>query len=93
MPDPAADDPAAVTYPGAVAPSRTGRVDAAGVGIATYEWGEEDAPPLFLAHGGFDFARYDVYHTGSRGVVVSLAAPAGNTAAPGWRATRAPDRG
>ncbi|MBM6579231.1 calcium-binding protein [Microvirga sp. BT689] len=29
--------------------------------------------------GGFDFARYDVYHTGSRGVAVSLAAPGGNT--------------
>jgi Ca2+-binding RTX toxin-like protein len=29
--------------------------------------------------GGFDFVRYDVYHTGSRGVTVSLAAPAGNT--------------
>jgi serralysin len=28
---------------------------------------------------GFDFARYDMYHTGSRGVVVSLTAPAGNT--------------
>jgi serralysin len=29
--------------------------------------------------GGFDFVRYDVYHTGSRGVAASLAAPAGNT--------------
>jgi len=57
MPDPEADDPAAVTYPGAAAPSRTARVNASGMGIATYEWGDEDAPPLVLAHGGFDFAR------------------------------------
>jgi pimeloyl-ACP methyl ester carboxylesterase len=24
--------------------------------LAVYEWGAEDAPPLLLAHGGFDFA-------------------------------------
>jgi serralysin len=29
--------------------------------------------------GGFDFVRYDMYHTGSRGVAVNLAAPAGNS--------------
>jgi len=29
--------------------------------------------------GGFDFVRYDVYHTGSRGVIVYLASPASNT--------------
>ena len=80
MPDPAADDPAAVTYPGAVAPSRTGRIDAAGVGIATYEWGEEDAPPLFLAHGGFDFAR-----------TFDLLAP--RLAAGGWRVVAWDQRG
>jgi pimeloyl-ACP methyl ester carboxylesterase len=45
------------TYPGAVAPDRQYRVDAAGVGIAVHEWGETTAPPLLLAHGGFDFAR------------------------------------
>jgi pimeloyl-ACP methyl ester carboxylesterase len=45
-----------------VAPDRQRPVDAGGVGIATYEWGGEDAPPLFLVHGGFDFARtYDVF--------------------------------
>lgn len=50
------------TYPGAQRPDRTRRVDAAGIGIAVYEWGEPDAPPLVLAHGGFDFAgTYDVF--------------------------------
>jgi pimeloyl-ACP methyl ester carboxylesterase len=50
------------TYPGARAPDRTRRVDSSGVGIAVHEWGPYDAPPLFLAHGGFDFARtYDVF--------------------------------
>ena len=33
-----------------------------GVGIAVHEWGDEDAPPLLLVHGGMDFARtYDVF--------------------------------
>jgi pimeloyl-ACP methyl ester carboxylesterase len=37
-------------------------VQADGVRLAVYEWGELDAPPLLLAHGGFDFARtYDVF--------------------------------
>jgi pimeloyl-ACP methyl ester carboxylesterase len=49
-------DEAAVTYPGARRPARRRRVDAAGVGIAVYEWGEAQAPPLFCAHGGLDFA-------------------------------------
>jgi pimeloyl-ACP methyl ester carboxylesterase len=44
------------SYPGAVDPDRERLVDAGGVGIATYEWGADEAPPLFLAHGGFDFA-------------------------------------
>lgn len=43
--------------PGAVAPDREVRIDAGGIGIAIHEWGEADAPPLLLAHGGFDFAR------------------------------------
>jgi len=59
MPDPEADDPAAVTYPGAAAPSRTARVNASGMGIATYEWGDEDAPPLFLADGGWRVVAWD----------------------------------
>src|SRR5689334_24546042 len=51
-----------VTYPGARRPDRRRRVDAHGVGIAVSEWGDESAPPLLLAHGGFDFAgTYDVF--------------------------------
>jgi len=42
---------------GARSPDREYRIDAGGVGIALHEWGAEDAPPLMLAHGGFDFAR------------------------------------
>lgn len=53
---------AADTYPGAVAPDREYDVDAGGVRIAVHEWGDERADPLFLVHGGFDFARtYDVF--------------------------------
>ena len=33
-----------------------------GVDLAVYEWGDEGAPPLLLAHGGFDFAgTFDVF--------------------------------
>jgi pimeloyl-ACP methyl ester carboxylesterase len=32
-------------------------VDAGGVGIAVHEWGPASADPIFLVHGGFDFAR------------------------------------
>lgn len=45
------------SYPGARAPARTRRVDAFGVEIAVVEWGDIEAPPILLAHGGFDFAR------------------------------------
>jgi pimeloyl-ACP methyl ester carboxylesterase len=49
-------------YPGARAPDRRRTVDAHGVRIAVYEWGDPAAPPLALVHGGFDFARtYDVF--------------------------------
>ena len=49
-------------YPGAVAPTREYMVAAGQVNIAVHEWGEADAPPLFVVHGGFDFARtYDVF--------------------------------
>lgn len=49
-------------YPGAVAPAREYMVAAGQVEIAVHEWGEADAPPLFVVHGGFDFARtYDVF--------------------------------
>jgi pimeloyl-ACP methyl ester carboxylesterase len=50
-----------VSFPGAEPPRRR-MVDAAGVAIAVAEWGEAGAPPLFLGHGGFDFARtFDVF--------------------------------
>lgn len=49
--------PAAVVgYPGARRPDRSWRADSTGVGIAVYEWGEPDAPPVFAIHGGLDFA-------------------------------------
>jgi pimeloyl-ACP methyl ester carboxylesterase len=51
-----------LSYPGARAPDRTRPVVASGLAIATYEWGDESAPPLLLAHGGLDFARtFDVF--------------------------------
>jgi len=51
-----------VTYPGARRPDRSYIVDAHGLGIATYEWGDEKAPPVMLVHGGFDFAgTFDVF--------------------------------
>jgi pimeloyl-ACP methyl ester carboxylesterase len=43
-------------YPGARRPDRSRWVDAGGLHIAAYEWGEPDAPVIFMAHGGFDFA-------------------------------------
>jgi len=46
-----------IDFPGARAPDREYRIDAGGLGIALHEWGDADAPPLMLAHGGFDFAR------------------------------------
>ena len=43
-------------------PPASTTLDPNGVGIAVHEWGDEDAPPLLLVHGGFDFARtYDVF--------------------------------
>ena len=50
------------SFPGAQRPARSYRTDADGVSIATYEWGNESDPPLFLVHGGSDFAgTYDVF--------------------------------
>jgi len=46
-----------VDFPGAASPDRHHHVAAGGVRIAVHEWGPEDAEPLFLVHGGFDFAR------------------------------------
>ena len=57
-----AADPESVAYPGAQAPARRRFVASGGLRIAVHEWGDEQAPPLLLAHGGFDFARtYDVF--------------------------------
>ena len=51
-----------VDYPGAERPARQYHLYPNGVGIAVHEWGEEDAPPLLLVHGGMDFARtYDMF--------------------------------
>lgn len=51
------ETPTITAVPGARAPDREYRIDARGVGLALHEWGDADAPPLLLAHGGFDFAR------------------------------------
>lgn len=48
--------------PGTRPPDRRRFVDAYGLRLAVYEWGAANAPPLLLAHGGFDFARtYDSF--------------------------------
>jgi pimeloyl-ACP methyl ester carboxylesterase len=46
-----------VTFPGTRTPDREYHVDAGGVALAVHEWGDAGAPPMLLAHGGFDFAR------------------------------------
>jgi pimeloyl-ACP methyl ester carboxylesterase len=43
-------------YPSARRPQRTRTVESHGVKIAVYEWGQADAQPIFLVHGGLDFA-------------------------------------
>jgi pimeloyl-ACP methyl ester carboxylesterase len=49
-------------YPGAHAPARQRRLESHGPSLQVCEWGEPEAPPLLLAHGGFDFARtFDVF--------------------------------
>lgn len=45
-----------LTFPGARRPDRRRDVDVHGLHLAVWEWGDEAAPPLLLAHGGFDFA-------------------------------------
>lgn len=50
------------TFPGARPPDRIRRVAVSGLDLAVHEWGDEDAPPVLAAHGGFDFARtFDVF--------------------------------
>lgn len=49
-------------FPGARSPDRQGVVNANGVQLATYEWGDLNAPPVLLVHGALDFARtFDVF--------------------------------
>jgi pimeloyl-ACP methyl ester carboxylesterase len=48
--------PDEITYPGARRPDRHRTVDSNGLAIAVHEWGDAQAPPLLLAHGGMDFA-------------------------------------
>lgn len=43
-------------YPGARRPDRRRVVDSSGLAISAVEWGDPDAPPIALVHGGFDFA-------------------------------------
>lgn len=43
-------------YPGARRPDRSRWVQANGLRLAAYEWGDPDGPVIFMAHGGFDFA-------------------------------------
>ncbi len=50
------DDEHEATYPGARRPDRRRTVDSTGLSLSVAEWGDPDAPPLVLAHGGFDFA-------------------------------------
>ncbi|MGH9243675.1 MAG: alpha/beta fold hydrolase [Acidimicrobiales bacterium] len=45
-----------LTYRGARRPDRRRTVASDGIGLAVWEWGAPDAPPILLAHGGFDFA-------------------------------------
>jgi pimeloyl-ACP methyl ester carboxylesterase len=48
--------PTCRAYPGARRPDRSRWVSSSGLPIATYEWGDPDAPVILTAHGGFDFA-------------------------------------
>ncbi|MEA3019563.1 MAG: hypothetical protein QOI47_1087 [Actinomycetota bacterium] len=42
--------------PDAQRPARRRFVSSNGLQLAVYEWGDVNAPPVLLAHGGFDFA-------------------------------------
>lgn len=52
----AVESPIVVEFPGARRPDRRRTVDAAGVALSVAEWGDESAPAMLVAHGGFDFA-------------------------------------
>ena len=49
-------EPVTGSYPGARRPDRFRVVDGDGLALAAWEWGDADAPPILMAHGGFDFA-------------------------------------
>ncbi|HEX2577886.1 MAG TPA: alpha/beta hydrolase [Aquihabitans sp.] len=55
-PAPTRSQVGAPSYPGARRPDRHRVVDSDGVRLAVWEWGDESAPPVLFAHGGFDFA-------------------------------------
>jgi pimeloyl-ACP methyl ester carboxylesterase len=60
LPEP--ESPEVRSHPGARPPDRRQFVLSHGLRIAVVEWGDAAAPPLLLAHGGFDFARtFDVF--------------------------------
>src|SRR5262245_22894092 len=49
-------------FPGAMPPARQRSVDSSGIRIAVHEWGDPDADPLLLTHGGGEFSRsFDVF--------------------------------
>jgi pimeloyl-ACP methyl ester carboxylesterase len=56
------EERAAARFPGARRPDRRRWVATSGVRLAVSEWGDASAPPVLLAHGGFDFAgTFDVF--------------------------------
>ena len=62
MTAPVAEETSFVTYPRAKRPDRHRWVDSYGVQIAVCEWGDSAGRPLFLVHGGSDFAgTFDVF--------------------------------
>lgn len=65
MTEPDLDDEARAAraaVPDARRPDRYRTVSSNGLRLAVYEWGDVNAPPLLLAHGGFDFAgTYDLF--------------------------------
>ena len=45
------------SFPGAIAPERTRRVESVGATLQVYEWGDPEATPVVCTHGMFDHAR------------------------------------
>lgn len=46
-----------VSFPGAVAPERTRRVESFGIRLRVHEWGDPGATPIVMSHGMFDHGR------------------------------------